>query len=141
MLTNLYTSLELKAGTITGLIWGAIEIAIGGIDAPIRALSILICLDFITGISAGYKHNCLSSKYGAKGIYKKMGIFIAIMFAFLLDTAMNLNLFRGMVISGFAIIEGISVAENVDRMGYGWLIPAFIKNKLIQLREEKKVEL
>jgi len=130
---------ELKLGAIFGVLWAAFDLAIGGIDTPIKALALLIALDFATGIFAGWKRDELSSSVGAKGIAKKAGIFICIMLAYLLDSAMAMNLFRGMVISGFAIIEAMSLVENLDRMGYGWVIPGFLRNKLIQIAEEKKL--
>ena len=120
--------------------WGAFSLAIGGIDTPIKALCILITIDFITGIAAGYKTDSLSSKCGSKGLFKKIGIFIAIMLAYVVDCAMAANMLRGMVISGFAIIEAMSIVENTDRMGYGFLIPDFLRSKLIQIADEKKIK-
>lgn len=120
--------------------WGAFSLAIGGIDTPIKALCILITIDFITGIAAGYKTASLSSKCGSKGLFKKIGIFIAIMLAYVVDCAMATNMLRGMVISGFAIIEAMSIVENTDRMGYGFLIPDFLRSKLIQIADEKKIK-
>lgn len=46
-------------------------------------------------------------------------------------------MFRGMFISGFAIMEAMSIIENIDRMGYGFIIPYFIRNKLRQIADEK----
>lgn len=102
-------------------------------------MAILIILDFITGVTAGYVRGELSSSIGAKGIAKKAGIFVCIMFAYLLDSAMAMQMFRGMVISGFAIIEAMSLMENIDRMGFGWLIPSFIRQKLQQIANDKQV--
>lgn len=136
---HLWTTAELKIGAISGCLWAIFDMAIGGIDTPIKALAILIILDFITGVTAGYKTGCLSSKVGSKGIIKKACIFVCIMFAYLLDNAMAINMFRGMVISGFAIIEAMSLTENIDRMGYGWIIPSFLRSKLEQISEEKKI--
>ena len=82
----------------------------------------------------------MSSKVGSKGIIKKAGIFVCIMFAYLLDTAMATHMFRGIVISGFAIIEAMSLIENIDRMGYGFIIPDFLRNKLSQIADEKKLK-
>ena len=45
-----------------------------------------------------------------------------------------------MVISGFAIIEAMSLIENIDRMGYGFIIPDFLRNKLSQIADEKKLK-
>ena len=117
ILNHLWTTAELKIGAIFGVLWAIFDMAIGGIDTPIKALAILIILDFITGVTAGYKTGCLSSKVGSKGIIKKVGIFVCIMFAYLLDTAMAINMFRGMVISGFArraTACGVIPVRNAD---------------------------
>ena len=122
------------------MLWAFFDLAIGGIDTPIKALAILIVLDFVTGITAGYRTGSLSSKVGSKGIIKKVGIFVCIMFAYLLDNAMAIQMFRGIVISGFAIIEAMSLIENIDRMGFGYIIPDFLRTKLAQIAEEKKIK-
>lgn len=122
------------------MLWALLDLAIGGIDTPIKALAILIVLDFVTGITAGYRTGSLSSQVGSKGIIKKVGIFVCIMFAYLLDNAMAIQMFRGMVISGFSIIEAMSLIENIDRMGFGYIIPDFLRTKLAQIAEEKKLK-
>ena len=122
------------------MLWALFDLAIGGIDTPIKALAILIVLDFVTGVTAGYRTGSLSSQVGSKGIIKKVGIFVCIMFAYLLDNAMAIQMFRGIVISGFAIIEAMSLIENIDRMGFGYIIPEFLRTKLALIAEEKKIK-
>ena len=140
ILGNLWTTAELKTGALFGMLWALLDLAVGGIDTPIKALAILIVLDFVTGITAGYRTGSLSSKVGSKGIIKKVGIFVCIMFAYLLDNAMAIQMFRGIVISGFSIIEAMSLIENIDRMGFGYIIPDFLRTKLNQIAEEKKIK-
>lgn len=140
IITHFWTHAELQLGFLAGFIWSWFNFALGGIDAPIKALAILIILDFITGVSAAYKKDEVSSAIGARGIRKKVGIFICVMLANLLDTATNMNMFRGMVITGFAIIEGMSLIENVDRLGYGDIIPEFLRGKMIQIEHEKNLK-
>lgn len=120
--------------------WGWLNICLGGIDTPIKALAILICLDFITGVTAGFRSGELSSRIGAKGIWKKAGIFVCIIFAYLLDLATSMNMFRGMVITGFSLIEAMSLIENIDRMGFGYLIPRFLRDKLAQIAADKHLD-
>lgn len=139
MVFGLWSSIEIKAGAVAGLIWAIFDLAIGGIDTPIKALAILMVLDFITGVSAGFHKGELSSRVGAMGLWKKVGIFVCIMFAYLLDLATSMQMFRGMVISGFALIEAMSLIENIDRMGYGFLIPRFLRTKLAQIKEERGI--
>nr|WP_302817036.1 phage holin family protein [Selenomonas flueggei] len=114
--------------------------AFGGLDASIEALAVLMCLDVLTGIAAGLKHHRLSSAVGSKGLFKKAGIFVCILIGFLLDTAIHVDIFRDMVIAGFALIEGMSLIENIDRMGFGYIIPAFLRDKMKQIAEEKRLK-
>ena len=71
---------------------------------------------------------------------RKAGIFVCIIIAYLLDTATGLMMFRGMVITGFAIIEVMSLVENFDRMGYGELIPVFLRVHLQKIAAEKNLK-
>ena len=47
------------------------------------------------------------------------------------------EVFRGMTISGFALIEVVSLIENLDRMGWGYIIPDFLRVRLKQIADEK----
>jgi len=137
----LWTTTELKAGTLFGLLWGLLDFMLGGIDAPIMALSCLIMLDFLTGVTAAYKNAELNSRTGGVGLMRKAGIFVCIIIAYLLDMATGLMMFRGMVITGFAIIEVMSLVENLDRMGYGEIIPSFLRLHLQKIAAEKNLKI
>ena len=136
---HFWTQTELCVGAIAGMLWAFLDFCLGGIDTPIKALAILMCMDFITGVTAGYHTGTLSSRVGAKGLLKKGGIFLSIIIACLLDMAMSMHIFRGMVISAFATIEAMSLVENIDHMGYGEYIPDFLRVRLKQIADEKVI--
>lgn len=140
-LTNLYTATELKVIALCSLIGAFFSVAVGGIDAQITALIQLVIADYVTGLVAGWKTNSLGSGRGLKGIFKKVAIFAAVALANTVDSAMATHTLRTMAICGFAGVESMSIIENIDRMGYGEYIPAFLRNKLVQIREEKGVKL
>ena len=122
-------------GSLLGAI---ISLMVGGFDKALSMLVVLIVCDYVSGIIAGCKTQTLDSSIGFVGILRKIVIFLVIAFANVLDGAMQLNhLLRSMVIFGYAANEGISIIENVERMGYGHLIPEFFRNKLNRLKEEK----
>ena len=139
VLDKLWSNAELCIGALSGMLWAFLDFCLGGIDTPIKALAILVCMDFITGVTAGYCTGTLSSRAGAKGLLKKGGIFLCIVIACLLDMAMSMHVFRGMVISAFAIIEAMSLVENIDRMGFGAYIPEFLRVRLKQIADEKVI--
>jgi toxin secretion/phage lysis holin len=115
---------------------------IGGIDAPIQYFLVLTVLDYVTGMAAAWKTGMLSSTRAYDGIKKKGIILAVVCFANLLDGAMGMgHVLRGTAILAYAVMEGISIIENSDRCGWGQYIPEFIKEKLVQIRDEKGVKI
>lgn len=84
-------------------------------------LSILltfVVLDYITGFLAAAKEGRLNSEVGAWGIAKKVGTFVIIAVAHLVDTALgDAHLFRDAAIFFFLANELLSVIENTGRIG------------------------
>lgn len=136
---QLYSKLEIKLMAIAGVLWTVISKALGGIDEPISALFYLVIADFVTGITASFHTATWSSDIGRKGMLKKVFMFTTVALMYCVDVAMGTTMLRGMAITGFALIEAMSILENVDRMGYGEYIPDFIRNKLIQTKEDRGV--
>lgn len=137
-----YTQTELRVMAVFSLVGTAFSWAVGGVDTPIKALLALIIVDYATGMAAAYKNEVLSSHRGFQGLGRKIIILAVVAFANILDNAMSLDhMFRSMAIFGYAGMEGLSICENVDRMGYGKYIPLFIREKLVQLRDEKGVKI
>lgn len=140
-LVNLYTATELKIIAISS-ICGAIFIdAVGGIDIQITALFKLMIADYATGLLAAYRTKTLGSQKGTQGLFKKMAILGAVMLANTVDNAFAVNTARHMAICGFAGIEVFSLIENIDRIGWSKYIPGFLRDKFMQIREEKGVKL
>ncbi|VBB05557.1 holin tox secr: toxin secretion/phage lysis holin [Lucifera butyrica] len=137
-----YTQTELRIMGIFSAIGAVFSFLVGGMDAPIKALLVLICVDYGTGMVAAWKTGTLSSQRGFNGLGRKITILAVVAFANMLDVSMGLqHIFRSMAIFGYAGMEGMSICENIDRAGYGEYIPQFIRDKLIQLREEKGVKI
>lgn len=127
----------MHVATVCSLVGGGLSFLIGGYDAPLKALLILIAVDYFTGMVAAWKTGTLSSQRGYKGILKKASILAVIALANLLDVAMSMHTLRTMACAAYAGMEGLSLLENLDRAGYGEYIPKFLKEKLEQLRSEK----
>lgn len=137
---GIYTTSELKLMALGSAFGAFFSAAIGGTDIQVMALIGFVIADYITGIAAAWNAENISSRVGFKGLFKKLGIFGAIAFAHWLDVAMGTSTLRSMALFGFAVVEATSLLENIDRMGYGEFIPAFLRNKLVQIREEKGVK-
>ena len=60
--------------------------------------------------------------------------------AYMLDGFLGTDMLRGMAISAFSVIAAMSLMENIDRMGYGSMIPNVLRVRLAQIAEEKKIK-
>ena len=117
-------------GAISSLIFG-------GFDQSLYALFILIGLDFITGCAAAGQNGELNSGVGRRGIGHKAAILGVVAFCNLIDKGMGVNIMRNMALCAYSANEGLSILENIERLGYGQYIPDFLRRKIAQLRDEK----
>ena len=108
---------------------------LGGWDLLLEILITLTVADFITGVlSAGYNKK-LSSDIGYKGIVRKIGIYIIVAVACMLDKLMNTGLvLRGATIGFYIVIEATSILENWASMYLP--LPRVIRDALKQLRDK-----
>ena len=126
--------IAMSAGSALGAVLAA---AVGGFDQALTMLTVLVIVDYFSGIAAAFKTGQANSKVGFVGIIRKIVIYVMVAFAYVLDGAMQINILRSMVIFAYAANEGLSIIENADRLGYGKYIPVFFRNKVQQLRMEK----
>lgn len=134
-----YTQTELRIMAIAAAIGAALSWLLGGIDGTVTALLVFIVLDYATGMYAAWSTGVLSSGRGFDGIKRKVIMLLVVVIAHQLDAAMHTSdTFKTVVVFAYLGNEGISICENIDRMGYGNCIPNFLRNKLVQLRDEKK---
>ena len=78
-------------------------------------------------------------KMAEQGIKRKVVMLLIVIMAHWIDAGiLGISTCRSMVIFAYLGNEGLSIIENLDRMGYGEYIPAFIREQLAQLRSEKK---
>jgi toxin secretion/phage lysis holin len=109
-------------------------------DGFLYALITLVAIDYLTGVICAIIDKKLSSDIGARGILKKVLIFVIVGIGHLLDTqvlgSQNGGALRTAVIFFYLSNEGISVLENAAHIGLP--IPENIKAVLQQLhgREE-----
>lgn len=85
----------------------------------LRPLILLVVLDYITGVCVAIHTRKLSSQIGAKGITKKIAIFVVIAFCHILDTYL---ISAGAALESITTLfyltnESISIFENVKNLG------------------------
>jgi len=100
----------------------------------LRVLVLFVALDYVTGVAAALVEKKLNSEIGARGILKKILLFVIVAVAFQLDKATGQELFRSLAIWFYLANEALSILENCARAGVP--IPAFLKTALEQLRKK-----
>lgn len=134
-----YTQIELRIMAIGSAVGAGFSFLVGGVDKLITALLIFVIIDYVTGMVAAWKTATLDSKKGFEGIKRKVAMLVIVIMAHWIDVGiLGISTCRAMVIFAYLGNEGLSIIENLDRMGYGEYIPTFIREKLVQLRSEKE---
>ena len=113
---------------------------LGGLDGFLYALIIFVIVDYITGIMVAIINKELSSEIGARGIFKKILIFILVGIAHIIDSRLigEGSVIRTAVIFFYLSNEGISIIENSTRIGLP--VPQKLKDVLAQLHGKSKGE-
>ena len=79
---------------------------------------VLIVLDFIIGVLAGFINKELSSYKGTYGIAKKVMVIFVIAVAHILDLILGTgDIIRNATLSFYCVIEIISITENLAKSG------------------------
>lgn len=109
----------------------------GDWDVALQCLVIAVALDYLSGVIKAFVNKELSSKIGFKGLLKKVGVFVIVALAVLIDKITGESgMVRTLVIYYFVANEGLSIVENLGEAGLP--IPDIIKKALKSLKNESK---
>jgi toxin secretion/phage lysis holin len=134
---GIWNGIQVGLATIGGFLgW-----YLGGVDGLIYALIAFVAVDYLTGVMRAIVEKQLSSRVGARGIFKKILIFLLVGVGHLADSYLlcgNGAALRTAVIFFYLSNEGISFLENAAAIGLP--VPQQLKDTLAQLhgREEKE---
>lgn len=109
---------------------------LGGWDVALQVLIIFVVLDYITGVTAAYYEKELDSNIGFWGITKKIFLFVPVAVGYWLDISAGTEVFRSLAIFFYMANEGLSILENLGRIGIP--IPSQLKAALEALRKESE---
>ena len=114
-----------------------ISFFLGELDGLLYALVIFVILDYITGVCVAIQTKKQSSKIGAKGIEKKVAIFLMISVAHVADQYLveSTDVLRSVTTLFYLSNEGISIFENVCKIGLP--LPGRLKNLLENFKDIK----
>lgn len=119
---------------VGGVVGGFFTRYLGEYDNFLRALVILVVLDYVTGVLKGIVTKTLSSAVGFKGLIKKVFIFVVVATGVSVQPIIGDTLpVREIVIIFFICNEAISLLENASEF---IPVPAKLKETLIQLRDQ-----
>jgi toxin secretion/phage lysis holin len=117
-------------------IGGVIGWYLGGLDGFLYALIAFVVVDYITGVLRAIVEKQLSSRIGAKGIAKKVAIFLVVGVGHLADAYLfggEGAALRTAVVFFYIANEGVSLLENATAIGLP--VPDKLKDVLQQLHD------
>jgi len=104
----------------------------------LQVLVIFVIFDYVTGVTAAFYEKKLNSEIGMWGIFKKIMLFIPVAIGYWLDTVAGVQVFRSLAIFFYIANEGLSVLENLGRIGIP--IPPPLKAALEQMKQKAEDE-
>jgi len=143
MRENRNGGLNMKAETIWNAVQGGAAAVgafigwfVGGIDGALYALIAFTVADYITGVFAAFIRKELSSEVGAKGIIKKLTIYIIVGIGHLADVYLlgGGMALRTALVFFYAANELVSLIENSAVIGLP--IPQVLKDALAQVKKK-----
>lgn len=109
----------------------------GDFDFLIKAIIVLMCLDYITGVCKAFVKKKVNSSIGAKGIIKKVVYLCIITVSVLLDHLLNVNGgLRTLILVSFIFNEILSILENSNEIGIK--VPTVLYKSIKQLIKKEK---
>ena len=121
---------------VLGGILSLIFLITGGEDKMVECLSILMLIDYITGVAKAVIIEKVNSKAGFKGLLKKMVMIGVVVLAHQIDLLFEgKSAVKSLTIGILLSNEGLSILENASICGVP--IPEKLKNMLEQYKDSK----
>lgn len=124
----------------SGAVGSALAWALGGIDLQLQWLLMFVAADYVTGTIAAGKTGEWNSRVGFRGLFKKVFIFVVVMLSHGLDVITGTEMLRNAAIVAYAVNELGSTLENMDRLGFGGMIPSFLHRAIKELKSREVVK-
>ena len=119
-------------------IFAVLGLLLGGMDGLLQALLVFMILDYLTGVANAFKDKTPNSRTGFWGILRKGLMLVVVIVAHVLDWLVlggSSSMMRSGVIGFFLANEGLSILENVTKLGIP--LPKKLKAILQQLKEKE----
>ncbi|MGG3234647.1 phage holin family protein [Priestia flexa] len=124
---------------LQGAEWKAVQLYLFGAVKFMDLLAVLMLLDVITGLMKAWKNKRLRSRNALYGYARKIGIYVAIIVANIIDQVFGFN---GAVATATVLFyignELLSIVENLAQIGVK--VPSVITDKLHVINQEENKE-
>ena len=118
---------------------GTLSFLLGGLDDLLVVLTVLVCLDYVSGVIKGIYRHELSSAVGFYGILKKLMLFLVVSAAFMVQRIITAELpIRDITVLFYISNEGVSLLENAAHLGLP--VPSAVKTVLEQLHDRAEAD-
>jgi len=126
---------EFSFSTVIAAIGTIVSAWLGGWDAALRVLVVLMVIDYVTGFLGAIKDEKVNSEVMFWGGVRKGIILVVLALAVLLDEMVGNSapILRTLAIYFYVAREGVSVTENLGILGVP--LPPGISRVLTQLQE------
>ena len=123
---------------VGGILGALCSFLFGPIDDAIEWLFVFIVADYLSGTYAAMKTGQWNSRTGFLGITKKIVILSLVALCHGLDITSVIPFVsvRDAAVFAFCLNDFGSILENIERMGYGSIIPAPV-SKMLKAMEER----
>ena len=126
------------------LVFGAslgavVSFCFGGWTPGLTWLACMAGVDFVLGTAAAWRSGEWNSDAGSRGVKRKVALFCFISLAHGIDVTLAENgvsffSLMSMTVTALTVTEAGSIVENIDRLGYGNLIPEVIRSGIQSAR-------
>lgn len=121
---------------VLGGILSLIFLITGGEDKMVECLSILMLIDYVTGVAKAFIIEKVNSKAGFKGLLKKMVMILVVVLAYQIDLLFESKFgIKSLTVGILLGNEGLSILENASICGVP--VPNKLKNMLEQYKDSK----
>lgn len=129
-----------------GISFGWVCNLLGGGDAVLKFLLLLMLVDYLTGLAIALifkkspktETGAANSAIGFKGICKKVMMLFMVLIAYKADVMLGLDYIRSSAILAFIINELVSLVENAGLMGVK--IPPVLLNLIDVLKSKEEAD-
>jgi len=123
---------------VGGILGALCSFLFGPIDDAIQWLLVFIVVDYLSGTYAAMKTGQWNSRTGFIGITKKIIILSLVALCHGLDTTSIIPFvsIRDVAVFAFCLNDFGSVLENLEKLGYGALIPSPVR-KMLKAMEDR----